>query len=316
MIEQEPLFYSVFQNSQIGLVIVNKDNTLKHVNNYMYKIFNLESTDVTGEMFGNVFSCTSVSNDQTAVCGARNNCSYCDLRKMLQYVFNNNAVIEDLVLNLKFNIQGMDENRWFKSSVSSICINNEVFAVISFVDITKQKQYEELLNYQLSLDLATGTLNKYSLVTFLKKFANGSYHYKNIIIGMIDFDNFKKINDTMGHLVGDNVLNIFCSVAKKQIRNQDLIGRFGGEEFMLIFSDLSLEEAVNTIKNIHSLFYEECKKEMEISVTFSVGLMEIHHEQRIQELEIIQEADYYLYNAKRNGKNRIVTPHEEILFEI
>jgi len=175
---------------------------------------------------------------------------------------------------------------------------------VSFVDITVQKEYEELLSNQLELDMATGTINKYSLLETLKRLSTGT---EDLVVALIDFDNFKAINDTYGHVVGDRVLSIFGSAALANTRRQDIVGRFGGEEFMLVFSGATTDLLIKALQRIAKSFQGVCQEELKICPTFSVGIASFSSEQMV-EMDvgaIIAEADANLYLFKQSGKNMI-----------
>lgn len=294
------LFEAVFEYSPVGLVLVNKDTTLRDVNNYMFKSFGFTPHSIQGEKFGNVFHCAAVENG--GICGGLDACKDCTLRSGVTLVLNEGVTIPDTVMDHNFIIGNTNQKKWFKVSASRIQENGDIFAVVSFVDISTQKQYEELLQHQLSIDLATGTTNKYTLLNTLKSFSLGK---ENISIAMIDFDNFKSVNDTYGHIVGDRVLNIFSSVAIANTRKNDIVGRFGGEEFMLIFPGASAGFMIQALKRINKSLIETCNRELNFSPTFSAGIAEFSAKQ-MQEMnvdDIISEADHNLYLSKSRGKN-------------
>lgn len=298
------LFKAVFENSPVGLVLVNKDTTLREVNNYMFKSFGFSPQSIQGQKFGNVFHCAAVENG--GICGELETCKDCALRSGVTLVLNEGVTIPDSVMDHNFIIGNTNQKKWFKISASRIQENSDTFAVVSFVDITTEKQYEELLQHQLSIDLATGTTNKYTLLNTLKSLTLGT---EDVAIAMIDFDNFKTVNDTYGHLVGDRVLNIFSSVAIANTRKQDIVGRFGGEEFMLIFPNSSSGFLIQALKRINKSFNEKCHKELNFSPTFSSGIAEFSaKEMREMDVDdIIFEADHNLYLSKSRGKNLITS---------
>lgn len=313
MTASEKLFKSIFENSPIGLVLVNKDITLRKVNNYMFSTFHLKPYSVMGNRFGNVFHCSATA-ENGKMCGETVQCQNCPLRKSVLAVMHDGIQIQDMVMNQNFIIDGIEYKKWFRTSASRIQTADDTLAVVSFVDITTQKEYEELLNSRLTLDLATGTLNKYSLLNTLKNLSIGK---NNLTIVMIDFDHFKHINDRYGHIIGDKVLNIFSNVALNISRKHDIVGRFGGEEFLFIFKGINSETNIAFLKKIYQTFQDACFEQTNLKPTFSVGMCEITVK-RLSEIsvdEMIAEADKNLYLAKKNGRNRIVLNGKSIPFD-
>ncbi len=124
-----------------------------------------------------------------------------------------------------------------------------------------------------------------------------------LAIAMIDIDHFKQINDSFGHLTGDDVLTMFSDLLRKQTRKSDMVGRYGGEEFLLVLPSTDIKEAnqivdrlrcavANHIFMIHS---------HTISLTVSCGISSYHGQSMHQ---LIEEADTHLYEAKRLGRNQ------------
>lgn len=131
---------------------------------------------------------------------------------------------------------------------------------------------------------------------------------KDSIICIIDIDNFKQLNDTYGHVTGDEVLKSIASILKNNIRNSDFIARIGGEEFIIILHHLTKLEAKSVIeklsKNISETKFLDYSKSKTIKCTISTGITDIKPEDDLA--EAINRADKNLYKAKSSGKNRVV----------
>lgn len=315
IIQNDTFFSAIFEHSPIGFVILNSDTTLENVNNYKFKYFQLHPIRVRGKYFGNVFKCDKVDQTQLT-CGKTDQCKNCDLRKGIGSVLMNGKSIDDVIIKHDFVIEGITETRWFKVSASQVIIDKSKFVIVSFSDITRLKQYEELLKVKLSLDMQTGILNKYSLIGVLQNLITGNNIQKKITISMVDFDDFKYINDTYGHLVGDKVLEEFSSISLKNIRKSDILGRYGGEEFIFIFYETGLNKSLNILKRIQNEFKEFCIKEVGEPLSFSSGILEIGSKKlsKMKKNDVINYIDSYLYEAKKRGKNRIISDGLEILF--
>lgn len=131
---------------------------------------------------------------------------------------------------------------------------------------------------------------------------------------MIDVDSFKKLNDTYGHLEGDNILKTVASSLKKSLRSSDLIARYGGDEFVVLLPQTSPDNAVLLARRIQKTVADalaKANKEVE-PITLSLGISALPNSQIKEEEELLERADKALYMAKRGGKNRIeVANHEE-----
>ena len=123
---------------------------------------------------------------------------------------------------------------------------------------------------------------------------------------MIDIDHFKKINDTYGHPLGDEVLKQIDNLFLVYLRNQDIIGRYGGEEFIIILPGTSKENAKKICDDLRQQFssYSFTHNKESFSATFSAGISYTVGEDCPKDL--IAEADEALYQAKANGRNQVV----------
>lgn len=130
-------------------------------------------------------------------------------------------------------------------------------------------------------------------------------HMEPYVVAMLDIDHFKKINDTHGHNSGDKVLKTLAKKLIDETKGDDLIARFGGEEFCVILKNISNEDAVKFFVNLRANI-ANCKvqlKKEQISFTVSIGVAFSRSDYRLDEL--LELADEALYRAKENGRNRV-----------
>jgi diguanylate cyclase (GGDEF)-like protein len=130
-----------------------------------------------------------------------------------------------------------------------------------------------------------------------------AYRYKcRLCLAMIDIDHFKDINDTFGHQAGDKALVVIANTIRNSLRELDIVGRYGGEEFIAILPEIGLEEcyiaAERIRKNVENLFWEYTERQL----TVSIGIVELAEEDSVG---LVKRADSLLYKAKNNGRNRI-----------
>lgn len=178
-------------------------------------------------------------------------------------------------------------------------------------DISEQKAMEELLetqNQQLielsNTDYLTKILNRKALMEKLDyEIRRINRTETNLCFFMIDVDHFKKVNDTYGHLTGDKVLIQMTQIIQKIIRSTDFFGRFGGEEFIVVFPDCDLTGGLEVAERIRTTI-QNSVFEAGIRITISGGLVAYQGETIDQMMEV---ADRLLYKAKESGRNQIRT---------
>ncbi|OHD28884.1 MAG: hypothetical protein A2Y31_06795 [Spirochaetes bacterium GWC2_52_13] len=205
--------------------------------------------------------------------------------------------------------------RWYydRGKVTRRDAQGEPLVVAGIVfDITKQKSMEEQLAHQnrrlrelVDHDDLTKVFSRRALYDFLKaaharSLANGD----DLAIVMLDIDHFKKINDTYGHLVGDTILKQVATLIGNTIRTVDAVGRYGGEEFLVVLDGADPQVAAQVAERIRGTI-AEYRYDGGITVRISGGVAVLQG-QGIDEL--ITLADNRLYEAKRSGRNRIVGP--------
>ncbi len=303
----EGFFSKVYQNAPVGLVIMNENIELVDANDYMFEAFGVAPQPLAGKRFGNVFGCSLVAGTDH-VCGTTAGCSVCDLRGGVSKALLEDANIKDLSVSHAFQTGDAHTLKWFKFGASAVAADGGKYAVVSFVDITAEKNDELFLRNELSFDHATGAVSKKHLTEVLMEIPRYMQRYRAVSVGIIDMDNFKDINDNYGHLKGDEVLQSFSEIARQTIRTHDVVGRFGGEEFMLVLPGASIRAVVLITKRIYDSLRQRFEAQGVSGVGFSAGFVELpgNPPGSLTKEEIINTADAYLYQAKRSGKGMLV----------
>ncbi len=135
---------------------------------------------------------------------------------------------------------------------------------------------------------------------------------EQVSVLMIDLDHFKKINDTYGHNVGDQVLQMFGNDCRMFIRGQDILARFGGEEFVIMLPKVGLMQAYQIAERLRAEIEEKILyiAEYSIQITISIGVACIIPDANSQVTDLIDRADKAVYQAKQNGRNRVTLFYE------
>lgn len=187
------------------------------------------------------------------------------------------------------------------------------------IDITERKQLENELKQMAYFDDLTDLPNRKLLDRHIEKaLARSKRHNHNFILMFIDLDDFKLVNDTMGHEAGDLLLKEVVKRLNENIREEDLISRIGGDEFIIVFEDTSMEEIeaiAQRIIDFVSLPYMINEKEAKVSVSIGVSMYPNDGEDKET---LIEHADKAMYFAKNNGKNsyKIYDPElDELVFK-
>ena len=181
-----------------------------------------------------------------------------------------------------------------------------VGAVVIFEDISERKKMEEQLLELATTDALTGLHNRrYFFSRLAESVARFKRFAEHACVIMLDCDHFKQVNDRYGHAVGDEVLRGLATIMKQNMRQTDVIGRLGGEEFAVLLNDADQDDAVEWAERLRRLVAarEYCADGQHFVVTISLGCTQLNGSD--DENSVLARADRALYQAKQNGRNRV-----------
>ncbi|MCG6201053.1 sensor domain-containing diguanylate cyclase [Psychromonas antarctica] len=201
---------------------------------------------------------------------------------------------------------------WLSLLSRTVLWNGEQAVQVTVMDITEQQLLRERLEQRANYDVLTNLLTRRAFNELLQKeFAYCQLHSNSLCCVLIDIDNFKYINDQNGHHSGDEVLQLFASTCKMSLRKSDFIGRWGGDEFVLVLPNTDLEQAIliaeRLCNDITKLRVTTESGALSFSVSMGVSALSEH----ISSVDILlSEADKALYKAKNQGKSRVAIASE------
>lgn len=275
--EEENFPYYLIQQFSDGLhallFIVNKENTIEFAN----------------EKFLTYFECTSMDALRTKtlslfkyVSGSKKLKNYTELH---QYILPN----EHRTLSINDDIFILDTTKLDTDKM-----------LFTLKKVTKIFNKKADLEKEVAYDSLTGLLRKKYLDIELEMLLEKK---ENLVLIVVDIDDFKAINDVYGHSTGDIVLKEFSVLLQDNLRKEDLIARWGGEEFLIVIKNISEEMALEKAEllrcKITEYHFTQVKK-----LSASFGMAYLHKNDDIHTL--LQRADKALYKAKNNGKNKVI----------
>ena len=197
-------------------------------------------------------------------------------------------------------LQAKEPNSYDENQVRLV----ETIANQASIAMDNAQLFEKVQNMAIT-DSLTGTYNRRYFYEFAEnEIARSRRYQKKLAIIMVDIDHFKRVNDKFGHLVGDQTLKMVVDTIISQLRQVDVLCRFGGEEFVVLMPETSLESAFVAAERIcRAISMQTLKTEKgDICVTVSIGVTQLRSDNQTM-MDLVNEADQALYTAKETGRN-------------
>lgn len=201
--------------------------------------------------------------------------------------------------NLVHNIKN---NTWYEYKTFDYKENNKNYKVEIYKDITKYKQ-----NDITEIDFTTKLLNKQTTFKQLEEYLKSiNEKPESFTLAMADIDFFKKINDTYGHLAGDEILKKISECLIKNTKGDDIVGRFGGEEFIILLKNTNLDNSKALLEKIRKDIDDLIVKYNNFIIdNLNISIGAVFNQGNNTDLNnLIEKADKALYNVKENGRNQ------------
>ena len=202
---------------------------------------------------------------------------------------------------------------WLSVSAKTIEYNNEMALYMAFQNITLRKERETSLQFQAERDPLTLAWNRRYFEKMVPECVkNVLKKSQNFSLLMIDADNFKNVNDTYGHKTGDKVLTELVACCQNDLREDDIVCRFGGEEFVIYLENTNIHSAQIVAERLRqSISNLEIESEKGEKFHFTVSIGVVSSEKTASLDVLLRQVDDAMYLAKNNGRNRVEAYDEQ-----
>ena len=292
-LQHQLVFNQSVIDSQNNIIIINDEKTHKmiSVNKSFLEFFHVKSL----EEFTSKYICISelfMEYENYFSMQMLN-----DGKSWVNTIFSNNSS--------EYNVLIMDIDT-FTPCAFRIDVNNINYTtnyVITLTNITKLTTKSKLFEHKATYDALTGIYNRSKFNDVLNENYELFKRYNiNLCFAIFDIDFFKKVNDNYGHIIGDETLITFAKTINDAVRVTDTFARWGGEEFVLLMPEISLDNAIKTVDHLRKLIEDTSFKEVN-KITCSVGVSKFNIDDTID--NILIRSDEALYEAKESGRNKV-----------
>lgn len=296
----------IFENINLGLIILDRDFTVKAWNRWMELHSSIPLSDINGK---------SILDFYPHLVESKYIRFFKSVLSFGNYAFFSQKLHKHLI-PMDNPHHSVGQLPFMQQNCTAGPIrdkhNNIVSIYITVQDVTEYVLYEHKLLEMSRLDPMTMLFNRSHLEQCLIEDIKRSMRFGTALsVMMIDIDSFKSINDTFGHLCGDQIIRQIASLLKETVRQVDIVGRYGGEEFCCVLPETSAGNAGVIAERLRETV-EKARLDYEgqaLHVTISVGIAE--YCDACNSLEtLIKAADDALYVSKRSGRNRVTCHHQ------
>ena len=286
----EESFRMIADTSPVALIISRiSDGIIQYANLQACQLFNTSASELIDTSIISLFS--SYSNDQ--------------------FVLSFLSAGQDVKNREIFFQANNEEPMWLSLNTNTLVLEQEKVICSALLDVTEAHELSRQLSYHATYDDLTGLVNRREFEDRLQEVIETT-HLKQTdnVLCYLDLDQFKVINDTCGHMAGDELLRQLSQVLHRCVRRDDTLARLGGDEFGVLFENCPLENAMTAADNIRQVVQEFrfIWEETTFNIGVSIGLTPISTEGETIS-DVLRRADTACYAAKEAGRNRIHVYH-------
>ncbi|WP_186441243.1 sensor domain-containing diguanylate cyclase [Desulfamplus magnetovallimortis] len=311
-IENIETLNDIIDNINIGVTVLDEHNHVVFWNQFMAKHSGINAADLIGKNLFDVFTYLPKPWMELKLKSVRliKNYSFVSwTQKPFLFRFGHSSMMKGESIEFMHQDCTFIPIKNISTGETYVCItiHDMTDVVISQMKLTEINDINKTLEQMTNHDNLTSLYNRLYVEKQIDFEFNKAKRYGNVFsVIFFDIDKFKIINDTHGHLAGDQVLINVADTIKRQLRTSDIIGRYGGEEFFILLPETNLESA-STLSQRLRMAIEKMSTNyqgFDIKITISLGVVQFRPDIK-NYLQMIHEADIALYHSKQNGRNAV-----------
>ena len=273
---------AIFESAPVGMLVVDQNNKVLIYNQKFIEIWGIASVDILNQDATELFK-------------------YMQTKSATELIFMQpikETIVHEIEMNNGTYLEQITNTKFIKTEIPGI--------IYSYHDVSKRKHLEKELGQQAAFDVLTGLPNRHLLTDRLQQhIAYAKRNDSYIALLFIDLDSFKAINDTFGHNIGDQLLQIFSQRLKQYIREHDTVARLSGDEFVVLITSATFD--LKYFYKIIERFFERIIEPynlagQEIIITASMGVSFYPQDGNTPD-DLVKNADIAMYHVKEQGKN-------------
>lgn len=309
------LFRFALNSIDMGVIIIDSDHRIMFWNSYIEKISQIKNEEADGQPLEKICDTFSKKRYQEIIESVflRNFSRFCSSKLHHAFVYPKSGYSEKIRQNMIIQPVTLDGKTYAVIQIQDItnAVTNE-YSLTSLINELKRgydeiKESEEINKQLAEVDSLTKIANRHAITSYIDKIFENNPLIGGYALLFLDLDGFKHVNDTYGHLMGDNLLVYVADCITKRLRKGDMVARLGGDEFLVLLKNIYNVNEASAVgrKLIEAISDKIVLSGIEVQVTASIGISmyttSIHNTE-----DFIKTADDAMYRAKRGGKNKFV----------
>lgn len=305
---------------ELGIILIDSEQKIIFWNSYIERISQIRHDNAVGRKLPDVCEAFKKKRYQDIIetVIVQNQSRFCSSKLHKSIVCPKNRDNSDMRQNMTLEPITIDGKVYVLIQIDDITyqVSNE-YKLTSLINELKRgylevKESEEINKQLAQMDPLTKIANRHGIIQYINTLFNKKENLENHALMFIDLDGFKAVNDTYGHLMGDNLLIEVANILKNRVRKDDVVARLGGDEFLILLSNIRNTDSIIAVgkKLINEISKPITSDGVTVHVTASIGIA-MYNGKINSTKDFIKRADDAMYCAKREGKNNYVIYNEQ-----